>query len=338
MVTLKDISKASGYSVTTVSKALNGYSDVNAETRLSIQRIAKRLGYVPNFQARGLVTKKTWTIGVVMDEISGIGLQHPLFAEVLDSFKKEVGNAGYDIMILSLYIGQTKMSSYLEHAKRKGVDGVFVIVTDYDSEEYQELSDSDIPCVVFDHLSSSVHNVSTDNEMGMRLAFEHVFNLGHYRIAHIYGSSITLPGRQRMTAYTNLLREYDIDYKSEYLSDGDAFSFEGGYQAMSRLIVLDIPPTAVLCASDLQAMGALRAIDEKGYRCPGDFSVVGFDGTRLNQYITPTLTSVRQDTNSIGSHIANILIQLMNGEKPLSPKIKKISPRLIIGKSTVELT
>lgn len=337
MVTLKDISKASGYSVTTVSKALNGYTDVNSETRETILRISKNLGYVPNLQARSLVMKKSWTIGIVIDEASGIGLQHPLFAEILEAFKNTCEKSGYDIMILSLQVGDVKMDSYLDHARKKAVDGVFIIVTDFDKHQYKDLSESGIPCVVFDHISANILNFSTNNKKGIELAFEHLIELGHRKIAHVYGSSITLAGQQRMNSYINKLNEHDIELNGDFLVDGDAFTFDGGYNAMRRLLRLDEKPTGIICASDLQALGAIRAIFDNGYKCPRDFSVVGFDGTLTNQYSTPRITTVKQPTKELGELAAINLVKLINKEIESEPKTIIAEPTFIVGESTKKI-
>lgn len=338
MVTLKDISKATGYSVTTVSKALNGYSDVNKETRETILRISKNMGYVPNLQARSLVMKKSWTIGIIIDEISGIGLQHPLFATVLDSFKSKCEEFGYDIMILSLKIGDTTMESYLDHARKKGVDGVFIIVTDFESRAYQDLSESEIPCVVFDHISANILNFSTNNKKGIELAFDHLFDLGHRKIAHIYGSSITLAGQQRMNSYIQKLNEKDLELNGSYLVDGEQFTFEGGYNAMRRLMRLEDKPSGIICASDLQALGAIRAIFDAGYKCPRDFSVVGFDGTVTNQYTTPRITSVKQPAEELGKLSAEYLLKLINKDITNEPKTILRDPTIIVGESTKKVS
>ncbi|QMS84442.1 LacI family DNA-binding transcriptional regulator [Candidatus Xianfuyuplasma coldseepsis] len=334
MVTLKDISKASGFSITTVSKALNGYTDVNDDTRESIKRIAKRLGYVPNFQARGLVMKRSWTIGIVMDEASGIGLRHPLFAEVLDSFKREVEQHGYDIMFLSLNVGDIRMTTYLEHARRKGVDGVFVIVTDYGSQAYKKLSYSEIPCVVFDHRSGNMYNFTTNNFSGIQIAFEHLYRLGHRKIAHIYGSTISLAGQERFQSFRQQVEAHNLPFNQNYVVDGDAFTFEGGYRAMGELLALEDPPTAVICASDLQALGGVRKINDAGWNCPNDISVIGFDGTQVNQYASPQLTTVKQDTIEIGKQAADYLLRVITNEIPNRPKTVTIEPVLVVGEST----
>lgn len=337
MITLKDISKASGYSVTTVSKALNGYTDVNDETRETILRISKNLGYVPNLQARSLVMKKSWTIGIIIDEVSGIGLQHPLFANVLEAFKKKCEEFGYDVMILSLKIGETKMESYLDHARKKGVDGVFIIVTDFEMRAYKDLSESEIPCVVFDHISANIINFTTDNRKGIELAFEHLYELGHRKIAHIYGSSITLAGQQRMNSYISKLNEKGLELNGDYLVDGEQFNFEGGYNAMKRIMKLKDKPTGIICASDLQALGAIRAIFDNGFKCPRDFSVVGFDGTITNQYTTPRITTVKQPTDELGVLAAEYLLKLINKEIKSEPKTISLDPQFIIGESTKKL-
>ena len=334
MVTLKDISKVTGYSITTVSKALNGYTDVNDDTREVIKRVSAKLGYVPNYQARGLVMKRSWTIGIVMDEISGLGVRHPLFSEVLDSFKKEVEKSGYDIMFLSLSVGDMTMNTYLEHARRKGVDGVFIIVTDFDSKQYKTISESEIPCVVFDHISANIYNFTTNNQKGIELAFNHLYELGHRKIAHIYGSSITLAGHNRMTTYKQALKNNNIEFKKEYLVDGDMFNFDGGYRAMDYILNLEDKPTGIICASDLQALGAIRRLKNSSYSCPEDFSIVGFDGTEMNQFASPRLTSVRQDTSRVGHEAADYLMKIISKEITNKAETIIIEPDLLLGEST----
>ena len=138
MVTIKDISKKSGFSITTVSKALNDYSDISPKTKKLILGLANEMNYIPNSQARSLVTQKSYTIGIIFHENSGIGLQHPLFSKILESFKTEVERAGYDLLFLAHKTGG-QMGSYLQHSIRKQVEGIFVLCADFYSEELFEL-------------------------------------------------------------------------------------------------------------------------------------------------------------------------------------------------------
>ena len=150
MVTIKDISKKSGFSVTTVSKALNDYSDISFATKKKILDLSKEMGYIPNLSARSLVTQKSYTIGVIFEEITGVGLQHPLFSKILESFKTVCEQDGYDIMFLSKHTGGQN-GSYLQHSKRKQVEGIFVLCADFNSPEMLELYESDFPMLTIDY-------------------------------------------------------------------------------------------------------------------------------------------------------------------------------------------
>ncbi|GJM81892.1 hypothetical protein HMSSN139_43880 [Paenibacillus sp. HMSSN-139] len=192
MITIYDIAQMTGFSPTTVSKVFNGYSDVSEKTRRKILDAADELGYVPNAHARSLTTKRSWTIGVLFIEPSGAGILHPYFGGVIEGFKQVATSKGYDLMFISKDIGGKK-STYLEHCKIRGIDGVVVVLPDASDPYFQELLDSDIPCVLLDQESTLKSTVYSDNAEGVRLAVTYLHSIGHRKIAHI-GGGPTLPG------------------------------------------------------------------------------------------------------------------------------------------------
>lgn len=311
MVTIKDIANKSGYSVTTVSKALNNYTDISDATKQHILKLCEEMGYVPNLSARSLVSKKTWTVGVIFDEITGIGLQHPLFSRILESFKSRMESHGYDILFLSNKIG-SEHGGYYEHSKRKGVEGIFILCTDFESDEIKKLCKSDIPVSVIDYSFAGVSNVTSNNKRGVQQAVKHLNNLGHTKIAHIYGGLGLDIGKRRKEYFEDTMNNLDLVIPDNYMVSGEFFSKEDGYNAMNHLLELEEPPTAVFCASDMIAIGAIQAIKEAGKSVPEDFSIVGFDGIDIGQLISPRLTTIRQDTSKMGTISANQVMAMIN--------------------------
>ncbi|MYL32009.1 substrate-binding domain-containing protein [Pontibacillus yanchengensis] len=311
MVTIYDIAKKTGYSVTTVSKVINNYQDVSEKTKKAIQLAMEETGYLPNSHARSLTTKKSWTIGVVFIESLGIGMKHPFFNAVIESFRKQVELLGYDLLFASRSISNQK-KSYLDHFRYRGVDGVVIVCSTYDDEQVQELIENSIPSVVIDLNSKESSAVYSDNLDGSRQAVEYLYGLGHRAIAHIRGHQSTHAGEQRMLGYKHTLTNLGIPVREEYIENGRYFSRDGGYEAMEKLLALMNRPTAVYAAGDSMAIGAIEAIRNHGLHVPEDISVIGYDDIELSQYVHPPLTTIRQKTDLIGIESAKLLVKQIN--------------------------
>lgn len=332
MVTIYDIAKKTGFSVTTVSKVLNNYSDVSEKTKKAIKAAVEEMDYLPNSHARTLTTKKSWTIGVVFIESLGIGVKHPFFNAVIESFRQEVEIDGYDLLFVSRNISNQK-KSYLDHFRYRGVDGVVIVCSTYDDEQVKELIEDPIPTVVIDMSSDQSSVVYSDNYEGSRLAVDHLYSLGHTQIAHIAGHESTFAGEQRKKGFYQSMKALNLDVPDEYVVNGDYFSIEGGARAMKALLELNERPTAVYAAGDSLAMGAINAIQEQGLRIPEDVSVVGYDDIELAQYIHPALTTIRQQTDLIGQESAKLLLKQIDC-KESHIACTKVPVELIIRKST----
>lgn len=338
MVTIKDISKKSGYSVTTVSKALNDYPDIAKTTKERIIGLCNEMGYVPNSSARSLKTTHSYTIGVVFEENTNQGLQHPVFARILESFKSKVEKKGYDILFLARSMG-TQNGSYLQHSIRKQVEAILVLCADFNTLEMEELYHSELPVVMIDFNASNVTTITSDNETGVNQAVDYLVELGHTKIAHIHGELDSFIGGQRKEYYEKRMRHHGLSLRDDYLANGTYFSKEEGYTAMQQLMHLDTPPTAIFCASDLLAIGAMEAIKDAGKRVPEDFSLIGFDGIDLGQLITPRLTTVKQDTRAMGLLAAENLLDYIDSKERVENEGKTITvdTQLIKGESTQSL-
>ncbi|ADU28951.1 LacI family DNA-binding transcriptional regulator [Evansella cellulosilytica] len=313
MPTIYDIAKKTGFSISTVSKVLNNYKDVSENTRKVVFEAVNELGYFPNSSARTLTTKRSWSIGVVFDEEYGIGMEHPFFNAVMESFKRNVGKHGYDLLFSSNRNGKPK--SYIDHFQYRGVDGVVVVRCAIKDPYVEKLMESNIPSVVIDQDTRLASVVYSDNYYGSELAVEHFYSLGHEKIAHIAGSQKMFTGLQRKKGFMKAMKQHKLIVRQEYIVEGGPFTYESGQQGMRKLLECEELPTAVFAASDIMALGAISEIRKSGLNVPKDISVIGFDDIKISKYTTPELTTIKQDTALIGKTAANLLMDQINDKK-----------------------
>ena len=187
MTTIYDIAKATGFSPPTVSKALNNQSDIGKATKAKIVQTARELGYIPNPNAKVLVTKKSWMIGIIYEEDDlGIGLVHPLFAGIMNAFKTKMESEGYELLFIARNLGRRKMS-LLDHCRYRRVDAVLVLNCNAQSSEVHEIIRSGIPCVSSNIVFPDTCTVTSINIEPSIQAVEYLYELGHRAIAHIAG-------------------------------------------------------------------------------------------------------------------------------------------------------
>ncbi len=337
MITIYEIAKIAGVSPTTVSKVINNYPDVSDKTRKKIKKILEEENFLPNSQAQGLTTKRTWTLGIVYYEDLGVGLSHPFFSKVIEAFKKQSDIHGYSLLFGSKN-DRLKNDTFLEYFKYKCVDGVAIICTDPHDKETLSLVNSNFPIVIIDMFAEYASTVTSDNKSGCRQAVEYLYDLGHRKIAHIYGTSNgdNWPSTVRKESYIESMKELGLKIPRGYLVDGTNFDFTGGYKAMEKLLKLKNRPTAVFIAGDKMALGAMEAIREAGLNVPEDISILGFDDIEISQYVTPKLTTIRQNCDEIGRAAVDILVEQINKKEKL--KINKVIPvELIVRESCTKI-
>ena len=332
-VTIRQLARLSGVSVGTVSRALNGYADVNPDTRERIIRLAAELDYTPAAAARSLVTQRSHVIGVFMETGEGHpDLQHPFFHEVLGGLKQRVGAEGFDLLLFASERPGNGYGrhSYLKRARHHNVDGVVVMGLDPEEPEVARLARSEMPTVAVDAelFGPGTTYVISDNVAGGRLAVEHLYALGHRRIATITGLVATRPAADRLRGYRDALRDCGLAYRDELVAYGDFYT-DSGRRAMERLIALEEPPTAVVAASDMMALGAIRAAAAAGLSVPGDVSVVGFDDMQLADHMNPSLTTLRQDKAGLGSAAGRVLARIIAGDDRAADHIVVLPVELI---------
>jgi LacI family transcriptional regulator len=332
IATIRDLARRSGVSIATVSRALNGYADVNEETRQRIIALARELDYSPSEAARTLVRQRSQMIGVVWDlSYHRPDLQHPFLQEVLIGLKQGLGAQGYDLLLLSTFGPRGK--SYVKRSKQHRVDGVVIMGVDEHTDEIQELVQSDVPTVAIDLDIAGPRStyVTSDNVQGAKSAVHHLHALGHRAIATITGPHEMRPGAERLVGYREALAELGLEVDPRYVVEGD-FYHDTGQAAMHRLLDSEDRPTAVFAASDMMAMGAIRAAAEAGCRVPEDVAIVGFDDIVAASLVQPRLTTVRQDKDGFGAAAANALIRVIE-DPDTEPQVVTLPTELVIRES-----
>jgi LacI family transcriptional regulator len=338
-VTIRELARRSGVSVGTVSRALNGYADVRPETRERIMRLAAELDYTPAAAARALVTQRSHVIGVFMETGEGHpDLQHPFFHEVLGGLKQRVGAEGFDLLLFASERpgGGYGPHSYLKRARHHNVDGCALIGLDPTQQEVRRLVRGEIPCVAIDMELEGAEVVMSDNEAGAAAAVRHLHALGHRRIATITGMIESRPGIDRLRGYRSAIKALGLAYRDEYVVYGDFYA-ESGREATAKLLALEEPPTAIFAASDLMAIGAIRAAAEAGRRVPAELSIVGFDDIQLAPHFNPPLTTLRQDKLGLGAAAGDALVASIAGD-PDRPPLRTLPVELVVRGSTAEVT
>ncbi len=338
MVSIKDIARRCGVSVATVSKALNDCSDISILTKKKVRAVADELGYFPNANAKALKTSKTSTIGIIYNDRLGKGLNHAYFSAVLESFRCTVEANGYDILFIGKGNPDKKMLTYYEHCKHRNVDGVLIACTDFYDSEISRLFRSNLPVVAIDFFSTRDYSVCSDNRQGMRDIIEYVYDMGHRKIAYIYGDT-SLITTVRLDSFTQTMKQLGLPVEFDYVRQGRYSDIRRSEEIVSEMLDLYEPPTCIIMPDDVSAFGGYIAASDRNLRIPDDISFVGFDGIPFSQISVPRLTTVHQNTEKIGRTAAEILLERING-KELTDQRKHalIETELIKGQTVARLT
>ena len=308
MVSIKDIAAELGVSAATVSKALNDAKDISEKRKEQIISKAKEMGYMPNPIARALKTNKTYNIGVLFSDNADQGLAHDFFASLLDAFKKKVESVGYDITFINAVREKRKGKSLLEHCRYRGFDGVLVACTDYDKTEICELTRSNIPVVTIDYECNGKPSVFSDNAGGMRQLVDYAVSRGYKRISYIHGEDTPVT-KERKAAFLSETKKLGIDVPSEYIREGKYRDTISSEKITYELLELNETPECIMYPDDYAALGGVNALMHRGINIYNGIEVIGYDGILYKKGLPARITSVIQDTETIGETAARLLLQ-----------------------------
>lgn len=335
MASIKEVAARCGVSPATVSKALNGYSDIGESTVQRIKAIANEMGYLPNMAARTLKTHRTDNLGVLFVDKMRSGLGHEYFSSMLESFKVRAEKKGYDITFISRNLGGRKMS-YLEHCRYRGCDGVMIASVDFEDAQVIELVNSDIPIVTVDHVFNSRPAVLSDNVRGMEALVNYVYQRGHHKIAFIHGENTTVT-QKRLAGFYRTCQSLGITVPDNYIIPARYHDTRSSRAATRQLLSLANSPTCILYPDDFSYIGGMNELERAGIKIPTDISVVGYDGIYLSQAIRPKLTTLKQNTEAIGAAAADHLIAAIEHPKTTFPEQVIIEGSLLEGATVQQI-
>ncbi|MCI8644158.1 MAG: LacI family transcriptional regulator [Lachnospiraceae bacterium] len=320
MVSVKDIAARCNVSVATVSKALNGYSDISKEKRDYINAVAKEMGYFPNAAAIALKTNRTYNIGILFLDAANNGLTNEHFARVLQGVKEEAESRGYDITFINHHIGARTMT-YTEHCYYRGVDGVVIACIDFDEPEIIELVNSKIPVVTIDHVFHNITSVISDNVKGVRDLVLYAHSMGHRKIAFIHGDDSSV-SRDRLASFYRTLDELGLKVPESYVLVCPYRDAKTAAQRTKQLLAQKDMPSCILYPDDFTAVSGISVIEQEGLHIPEDISVIGYDGNSYARAMEPALTTLAQDSEVLGRSAAKHLIQMI--EKPKTALVERV--------------
>lgn len=315
-ITLKDIARQSGYSVTTVSRALAGYTDVNEDTRRHIMDIAEKLGYQPNLLARQLRNQATQTLGLIIPSADN-SISNEFFSQLLLGIGDAASHAGYDLLVSAHMPGAPEMAAYRRIVGGNRVDGMILARTRQNDERIAYLQRLKHPFAVNGRGAPGEQNdfpfIDVDSQAGIASVVRHLVELGHERIALILPPPDMAFTEYRHIGYRQGLSAAGLTYRSEYVAYGD-LQRSGGSQQTNLLLDAYPEITAIVACNDLMALGAMQAAQARGLQVGVDISITGFDDIPAAEYAHPPLTTIRQPIYEIGTQLANLVISLIAGE------------------------
>ena len=307
--TIHDVAARAGVSKSLVSLALRGSSKVSDTSREAIEKAAAELGYRPNAQARSLADRRSRTIGINMAE-----LDNPIFPQMLSGAHSVIRARGYNTMLVSGERDPELESTELAKLLEFQVEGLMLISHRLPASTVRSLA-ADVPTVVLTLrgiTGPGIDTVTTDDEAGARMAMQHLFELGHTRIAHISGGTLE-PGVIRERVYREQMEAAGLT-ASIRVAPGDLTNL-GGLEAARFMLEDGEPPTAIFASNDISAIGAMAACQEYGLRVPEDISIIGYDGVALGALRTLSLTTIAQPLTEMGRLGAERLFDRLEGRK-----------------------
>jgi LacI family transcriptional regulator len=334
--TLKHIADKVGLSVSTVSRVLNGKSDnyrISKKTQKIINKAAARLHYSPNLLARGLRLSKTHSIAYIIPDIS-----NPFFASIAKSIEKYARRYDYSILLCDSEENTDIEKTIIRIMLERKVDGLIITPVGLELSHLAQVIKKKIPLVLLDRYfpELNVSYVTSDNVQGAFDAVSLMIENGHERIACIQGLNNTSPNNDRLKGFKDAHKKYNISYDKSLIV-GDSFGEQNGYVETKLLLKKKIQPTAIFAVSNLISLGALRALEEEGYKVPDNISMVSFDDQPYSNFLSTPMTTVAQQNSQIGQIATKLLIDQIDSEVQLEPQGIFLPTRLVVRNSIKKL-
>lgn len=325
--TIYDIAKKAGVSIATVSRVFNNSAKVSDKARKKVLAVADEMGYHPQAFAQGLASRKSNTVMIVVPVISNY-----FFMEVLGGIQDKLSEENYELSIFNISPNKD-IQEQVEHVlKRRWAEGYLFISIHLNDKNWSKLQKYNVPITLLDEHYEGFDSVSVDNAQGAYRAAKSLFQDGYKRVAMLSALETSKPIQDRISGYKRALKEFDIPFDQELVVKGDSmyrdgFTERAGYEAMVKILTMEPTPEACFCASDIQAVGALKAMQDTGKQIP----IIGYDDIELAEYMG--LSTIRQPMRDMGFFATQNLIDRMNKpDKAISQTI--YTPELITRSST----
>ncbi|MBS4191653.1 catabolite control protein A [Bacillus sp. FJAT-49705] len=311
-VTIYDVAREANVSMATVSRVVNGNPNVKPATRKKVSEVIERLGYRPNAVARGLASKKTTTVGVIIPDISNI-----FFAELARGIEDIATMYKYNIILSNSDQNLDKELHLLNTMLGKQVDGIVFMGGNITPELVEEFEKSPVPIVLAGSIeeSETIPSVNINYEQATYDAVTSFIKNGHKEVAIVLGPlHEPINSVKKLEGYKRALADEGIFYNEGLVAEGD-YTYDSGIEAFEKLLEADKKPTAIFSASDEMALGIVHGAEDKGFNIPEDFEVISSDNTRLSLMVRPQLTTIVQPLYDIGAVAMRLLTKYMNKEE-----------------------
>jgi LacI family transcriptional regulator len=329
--TIKDVARKANVSIATVSRVLNNQGGYSPKTKEKVLAAIKELGYQPNALARGLINKRTKTIGILFPEVSNM-----FASKILHGVENVVNEQGSSVIVCNTASNGEKTMKYLQVLHEKRIDGVIFVSEVITDEYYKMLESMNIPIVLISTESYrySLPYVKVNDRHAAYTATEFLIQKGHRKIGMISGNkNDMIAGQPRIDGYKEALLHNGIDIKENYIVSCKGFGFKDGFYILPRLLHQAPDITAIFAASDEMAMGVISAAYKLGIKIPDDISIIGYDNLPLAEMAIPPLTTVAQPLEEMGEMAASMLFEMMDTGRTVE---SRIMPHQIIERETVK--
>ena len=323
MATIRDVARAAGVSIATVSRVFNNNALVSADTTDRVLQAASRLDYWPNGAAQSLITRQTRTLGVLLPDLFG-----EFYSEVIRGIDRQARLNEYQTLLSSSHADSDDVLR-ASRAMLGRIDGLLMMAPDEATIDIVERVRRRVPVVLLNPRVQveRCHTVSVENFAGARRALEHLLSLGHRRIALISGPDGNVDAEERLRGFRQALDDANLDPDEALVVPGD-FSEMAGFEAGSRILSHRPRPTAVFAANDSMAIGLLAALSRSGCRVPEDIAVVGFDNVAIAEYLNPALTTVHVDACGLGQQAVELMLSAVDAGSD-APAVLQLMPAVL---------
>lgn len=333
-ITIKDIARSLNISVATVSRALRDSNEINEETKLAVLKLAKEMDYHPNLLARGLSSKKSKILGVVVPTIN-----RQFWSNSISGIENIAYQDGYKVMIFQSTESHSKEVEIVEALANSRVDGILIAFSKETSnyDHVQQVIDRGIPVLLFERVCESLvtSKVVTDDFLGAKVITQHLISRGKSKIAYLGGPMSLGVCKDRFLGFQSALTEAGLHFSDNHILETEEFTFENAKNSFYKLWALKNKPDAIFCFADILAVGVLDACKELEIDVPSELAIAGFGNDDTSRFVSPSITTMAQPSFEIGQLSAKLILEEISlGSKEKDFKKEIIQPTLIIREST----